>query len=339
MRPGIVKLVEDVGRDAARTPLAVPRLGGSVALDRDVVGVDLGTHAIEQDAPLAPNGALPDPSRQEAFGQGLDDRPAQLVTDLIAVVGDLQRDRDVALKVLRSELSTASGAERFDREIRIAARLVHPNILPVLDSGRVAGSAGEDGHLWYTMPFVEGESLRDRLKREKQLPLGEAVRLTSEVADALAHAHSQNILHRDIKPENILLAAGHALVADFGIARALGASNERITTTGLALGTPGYMSPEQSTGERELDARSDLYALASVSYEMLAGEAPFTGPSAQAVIALPLKIQTACIKAKGDLAYVCGEYERLYRETETQKRAEAERMQQRTLGGIVESLR
>ena len=204
---------------------------------------------------------------------------------VVYLARDLQRDRDVALKVLRSELSTMSAAERFDREVRIAGRLVHPNILPVLDSGRVPGSGGEDGHLWYTMPFVEGESLRDRLKREKQLPVDEAVRLTSEIADALGYAHGQGILHRDIKPENILLAASHALVADFGVARALGESNERITTTGLAIGTPGYMSPEQSTGERELDARSDLYALASVSYEMLAGEAPFTGPSAQAVIA------------------------------------------------------
>ena len=192
---------------------------------------------------------------------------------------DLQRDRDVALKVLRPELGAVSGAERFDREIGLAARLVHPNILPLLDSGAT------DGRLWYTMPFVKGESLRDRLNREKQLPLDEAVRLTSEIADALGHAHAQGILHRDIKPENILLAAGHALVADFGIARALGETNQRITSTGLALGTPDYMSPEQSSAAPDLDARSDLYALASVSYEMLAGELPFTGPSAQAVIA------------------------------------------------------
>jgi serine/threonine-protein kinase len=204
---------------------------------------------------------------------------------VVYLARDLQRDRDVALKVLRSEVGIASGAERFDREIRLAARLVHPNILPLLDSGRVPPSAGEDGRLWYTMPFVDGESLRDRLKREKQLPLDEAVRLTTEIADALGHAHAQGILHRDIKPENILLAAGHALVADFGIARALGDAGQRITSTGLALGTPGYMSPEQSSGEHDLDARSDLYALASVTYEMLAGEPPFTGPSAQAVIA------------------------------------------------------
>jgi len=204
---------------------------------------------------------------------------------VVYLARDLQRDRDVALKVLRSEVGIESGTERFDREIRLAARLVHPNILPLLDSGRVPASAGGDGRLWYTMPFVEGESLRDRLKREKQLPLDEAVRLTSEIADALGHAHAQGILHRDIKPENILLAAGHALVADFGIARALGETGQRITGSGFTLGTPGYMSPEQASGERDLDARSDLYALASVTYEMLAGEPPFTGPSVQAVIA------------------------------------------------------
>jgi serine/threonine-protein kinase len=197
---------------------------------------------------------------------------------VVYLARDLERDRDVALKVLRPELGPFAGAERFNREIRLAARLVHPNVLPLLDSGSV------DGRLWYTMPFVDGESLRARLDREKQLPLDETLRLTNEVADALAHAHAQGILHRDIKPENILLAAGHALVADFGIARALGDAGERLTSTGLTLGTPGYMSPEQSSGELALDARSDLYALASVTYEMLAGEPPFTGPSAQAVI-------------------------------------------------------
>src|SRR5215211_6235587 len=215
---------------------------------------------------------------------------------VVYLARDLQRDRDVALKVLRAEVGAVSGAERFDREIRFAARLVHPNILPLLDSGRVPASGASDGRLWYTMPFVEGESLRDCLKREKQLPLEEAVRLTTEIADALGHAHARGILHRDIKPENILLAAGHALVADFGIARALGDANQRITTTGVALGTPGYMSPEQSSGEHDLDARSDLYSLASVSYEMLAGEPPFTGPSAQAVIARRLSLPAPSIR-------------------------------------------
>src|SRR5688572_179775 len=231
------------------------------------------------------------PGLADALHAGLADRyriERELGVGGMAVVylaRDLQRGRDVALKVLRSSLGAVGGAERFDREIRVAARLVHPNILPVLDSGRVPASADGDAHLWYTMPFVDGESLRDRLKREKQLSLDEAVRLTSEIADALTHAHAHGILHRDIKPENILLAAGHALVADFGIARALGDTNERLTSTGLTLGTPGYMSPEQSSGEHDIDARSDLYALASVTYEMLAGEPPFTGPSVQALIA------------------------------------------------------
>ncbi|MGH7562307.1 MAG: tetratricopeptide repeat protein, partial [Gemmatimonadales bacterium] len=209
---------------------------------------------------------------------------------VVYLARDLARDRDVALKVLRPELGMAAGAERFDREIRLAARLVHPHILPLLDSGAA------DGRLWYTMPFVAGESLRSRLDREKQLPLDEAVRLGCEVADALAHAHDKGILHRDIKPENILLAGGHALVADFGIARALGDPGERLTHTGVAIGTPGYMSPEQSSGDHELDARSDLYALGSVTYEMLAGEPPFTGPTAQAVIARRLSLPPPSIR-------------------------------------------
>ena len=198
---------------------------------------------------------------------------------VVYLARDLRRDRLVALKVLRPEVAGPGGAERFNLEIRVTARLVHPNILPVLDSGEV------NGRLWYTMPFVEGESLRSRLRRERQLPLDETVRLTTQVADALQRAHEEGILHRDIKPENILLASGHALVADFGIARAVTATDETITRTGIALGTPAYMSPEQSTGEQHLDARSDLYSLAAMTYEMLAGEPPFTGPTAQAVIA------------------------------------------------------
>src|SRR5688572_11464060 len=199
---------------------------------------------------------------------------------VVYLAHDLQHQRHVALKVLNQELGGGAFAERFHREIRLAARLVHPHILPLLDSGQTAG------RLWYTMPFIEGESLRDRLDREKQLPVAEAIRLTREIAGALSHAHGKGILHRDIKPENILLADGHALVADFGIARALGGEpGDRLTATGVAIGTPGYMSPEQSSGEHQLDARSDLYSVASVCYEMLAGEPPFTGPTAQAVIA------------------------------------------------------
>jgi eukaryotic-like serine/threonine-protein kinase len=193
---------------------------------------------------------------------------------------DLKHGRLVALKVLRPELIPTLGAERFHREIRIASGLQHPHILSIHDSGEALGV------LYYAMPYVEGESLRARLAREVQLTADEAVRIVGEVAEALAFAHAAGVLHRDIKPENILLASGHAVVADFGIARAIDAAgSERLTETGLALGTPHYMSPEQASGSRVLDARSDLYALGCVLYEMLAGEPPFNGPSAQAIMA------------------------------------------------------
>ena len=197
---------------------------------------------------------------------------------------DLRHDRPVALKVLHDEVAASLGAERFEREIKFAARLQHPHILGVFDSGVL------DGRMWFTMPNVAGESLRDRLKREQQLPVADAVGIAREVADALHYAHTQGILHRDIKPENILLSGRHAIVADFGIARALaeGDSAASLTRTGTSIGTPGYMSPEQTMGERTLDARSDIYALACVTYEMLAGEAPFTGPNAQTIIARTL---------------------------------------------------
>ncbi|HEV8612203.1 MAG TPA: serine/threonine-protein kinase [Gemmatimonadales bacterium] len=199
---------------------------------------------------------------------------------VVYLARDLEHDRRIALKVLRSELGITMGAERFQREIRLAAALVHPHILPLLESGETAGL------LWYSMPYIEGESLRARLDREKLLPVDEAVRLTSEVADALACAHAQGILHRDIKPENILLAGDHALVADFGVARAIRVgARDRITGTGFAVGTPAYMSPEQASGEADLDARSDLYSLACVTYEMLAGHPPFTGRTPQIVMA------------------------------------------------------
>jgi serine/threonine protein kinase/tetratricopeptide (TPR) repeat protein len=192
---------------------------------------------------------------------------------------DLRHERSVALKVLHPELAHALGPERFLREIRTTARLDHPHILPVFDSGEAAGL------LWYTMPYVEGESLRERLRREGQLPLDEAIRLTREVADALEYAHQHGVIHRDIKPENILLAGGHARVADFGVSQALEAAGaERLTETGLAVGTPAYMSPEQASAG-PVDGRSDQYSLACMLYEMLAGEPPYTGPSAQAIIA------------------------------------------------------
>ncbi len=191
---------------------------------------------------------------------------------------DLKHKRPVALKVLLPELAASLGAERFHREIEIAARLQHPHILTVLDSGEVAGQ------LWFTMPYVEGQSLRDRLRRDQQLPVEDALRITREAAAALDYAHEHGVVHRDIKPENILLTKrGEVLVADFGIARALGAGDS-LTQTGLAMGTPAYMSPEQAAGGA-VDGRSDIYSLGCVLYEMLAGEAPYTGPTPQAIVA------------------------------------------------------
>ena len=199
---------------------------------------------------------------------------------------DLRHDRPVAIKVLHPELAASLGPERFSREIHLAARLQHPHILTVLDSGDLP-VAGAAPLLWFAMPFVRGESLRDRLRRETQLPVGDALRIAREAADALAFAHGEGVVHRDVKPENILLSGTHALVADFGIARALGGGTDdaRLTETGLAVGTPAYMSPEQASGQRELDGRSDVYSLAVVLYEMLAGETPFAAPTAQAMIA------------------------------------------------------
>src|SRR5947207_11702430 len=194
---------------------------------------------------------------------------------------DLKHHRPVAIKVLHADLTAALGAERFLREIEIAARLQHPHILPLYDSGAATG------FLYYVMPYVEGESLRDRLTREKQLPQDDALRIATEVAGALAYAHSPGVVHRDIKPENIMLSGGTAVVADFGIAppgSAVGAG-EHLTQTGTIIGTPAYMSPEQATGSEEIDGRSDQYSLACVVYEMLVGEPPFTGPTAQAVLA------------------------------------------------------
>src|SRR6185312_11913281 len=184
-----------------------------------------------------------------------------------------------AVKVLRPELAAVIGAERFLAEIKTTANLQHPHILPLFDSGEV------DGLLFYVMPFVQGISLRERLTREKQLPVDDAVRIATEVAAALDYAHRHGVIHRDIKPENIMLHDGAALVADFGIALAASKAGARMTETGMSLGTPQYMSPEQAMGERELDARSDVYALGCVTYEMLIGEPPFTGPTAQAIIA------------------------------------------------------
>ncbi|MEQ1691038.1 MAG: serine/threonine-protein kinase, partial [Gemmatimonas sp.] len=193
---------------------------------------------------------------------------------------DIKHDREVAIKVLHPDLGAALGGERFLTEIRTTARLQHPHILPLLDSGDA------DGLLYYVMPLVTGETLRARLERERLLPIDDAVRIAREVASALDYAHRHSVIHRDIKPENILLHDGSALVADFGIALAVQtAGGQRMTQTGLSLGTPQYMSPEQAMGERTIDARSDLYALGAVTYEMLVGDPPFTGSTVQAIVA------------------------------------------------------
>ena len=182
---------------------------------------------------------------------------------------DLKHHRQVAIKVVEPELAASIGSERFLREIATAARLTHPHILPLYDSGEAGG------FLYYVMPYVEGESLRDRLVREQQLPLDEALQIAREVGDALSYAHSHDVVHRVVKPANILLESGHAVVADFGIARAISAAGgETLTETGMTVGTPAYMSPEQAAGAKNLDGRSDLYALGCVLYEMLAGQPP-----------------------------------------------------------------
>jgi tetratricopeptide (TPR) repeat protein len=193
---------------------------------------------------------------------------------------DLRHDRDVALKVLRPELAAVLGRERFLTEVRLTAKLDHPHILTLIDSGE------SDGSLWYVLPFVRGESLRQRLERERQLGLSEAVAIAGDIAGALEYAHQRGVIHRDVKPENILLHEGEAMLTDFGIALALReAGGERLTETGLSVGTLQYMSPEQATAERRLDARTDIYSLGAVVYEMLAGEPPFTGATGQALIA------------------------------------------------------
>jgi DNA-binding SARP family transcriptional activator len=198
---------------------------------------------------------------------------------------DPKHDRMVALKVLRGELASSADAKRFLREISIIARLHHPHILQLFDSG-ILERPGEAPRPFYVMPYVRGASLRERLTHEPQLPLGLALRLAREIADALDYAHRQGIIHRDIKPGNILLESEHALVADFGIARALDvAAGEKLSQTGMTLGSPAYMSPEQAAGSDELDGRSDIYSLACVLYEMLAGEPPFTGRTTQAILA------------------------------------------------------
>ena len=193
---------------------------------------------------------------------------------------DVKHDRQVALKVLKPELAAALGSERFPREIRIVAQFNHPHILSLYDSGESAG------FLYYVMPFVDGESLAERLHREKQLPVPDAVRILREVADALAYSHSRGVVHRDIKPGNVLLSGRHAVVTDFGVAKAVSAAGgDKLTTVGIAVGTPSYMAPEQAMGETDIDARADIYALGILGYEMLAGRLPFEAKTAQGILA------------------------------------------------------
>ncbi len=211
----------------------------------------------------------------------------------VYLAADLKHSRQVAIKVLRPELAAVIGADRFLSEIKTTANLQHPHILPLFDSGAA------DGFLFYVMPYVQGETVRDRISREKQLPIADAVRIATEVAGALDYAHRHGVIHRDIKPENILLHDGRALVADFGIALAASkAGGTRMTETGMSLGTPHYMSPEQAMGEREITARSDVYALGCVLYELLLGEPPFTGPTAQSIVAKVMTAEPAALSAQ-----------------------------------------
>jgi len=210
---------------------------------------------------------------------------------IVYVAHDLRHDRKVALKVVRPEIAASVGGERFLREIRIEAGLNHPHILSVYDSGEA------DGFLFCVMPFIQGESLRSKLDREGQLPADEAVRICREIADALSFAHGQGIIHRDVKPANILLEAGHAVLADFGLAKALSAAGDQeLTRAGFAVGTPAYASPEQAGGEASVDGRSDLYSLGCVLYEMLAGQPPFVGPTADSVVRQHLALEVSSVR-------------------------------------------
>ena len=248
----------------------------------------LATRAIVKRAP--PDDALSDPiARLAAHLDGRYRLDGELGRGGMAVVyrgWDLRHDRPVAIKVLRPELAAGIGTDRFLREIRVAARLQHPHILPLLDSGELQAAGDSVPILWYAMPLVEGESLRGRLRRNGPQPVADVLRWAGELADALAYAHGHGVIHRDIKPENMLLEGAARRLVDFGVARALETSaDDRLTETGLALGTPAYMSPEQALADATLDGRTDLYSLGCVLYELLTGEPPYTGPTAQSIVA------------------------------------------------------
>ena len=200
---------------------------------------------------------------------------------MVYLAQDLKHERQVAVKVLRPELAASIGVDRFQQEIKIAANLNHPHILPLLDSGE------SDGFLFFVMPYIEGESLRDKLAQEGELPIGEAVRILRDVVDALTHAHKHNVVHRDIKPDNVMLSDRHALVTDFGVAKAVSEATGRqqLTTAGVALGTPAYMAPEQAAADAHIDHRADIYAVGVIAYELLTGRTPFVGTTQQQLLA------------------------------------------------------
>jgi eukaryotic-like serine/threonine-protein kinase len=287
---------------------------------------------MRESPPAQPEGPLPEPRPgPRGYGEGVLQRLRGALAShywvereighggmgMVYLARDLRHGRLVAVKVLRPEFANSLGAERFLREIQTAAQLTHPHILPLHDSGEA------DGLIYYIMPYVEGESLRDRLERERQLPLSLAVALVRQVADALAYAHAHGVVHRDIKPENILLLENdQAMLADFGLARAIrSAANQPLTPTGLVIGSPVYMSPEQAVGERKLDGRADIYSLGCVLFEMLAGVAPFRGPNVQAIArrkitelppslrserpAVPVALERVVIKAMATAPEAC----------------------------------
>ncbi len=299
--PAVAAVVEELRRPPAGAPPVPPTRGLAAQLSTaEVVATALKrlrtsrslALSRESDTPGAPQ-ASPQRRRlsavQERLGAGGYRVEREVGAGGMATVylaRDLRHDRPVAIKILHEGLGASVGAERFLAEIRTTARLQHPHILPLLDSRSIGAPGEPDELLFYVMPFVEGESLRDRLTREKQLPIDEVIRLTGEIADALGYAHAHGIVHRDIKPENILLQGGHAVVTDFGIALAVqAAGGARLTRAGVSLGTPEYMAPEQASASADIDQRADIYALGVVAYEMLTGDPPFTGSTLQAVVA------------------------------------------------------
>ena len=299
--PAVAALVEELRRPAAAQPPTTPKRTLAEQLSTaEVVATAMKRLRTSRVAALAIGAgadaaAAPSPERRRlsAVREGLGSAGYTIEREIgaggmatVYLAHDVRHDRQVAIKILHEDLGATVGSERFLAEIKTTARLQHPHILPLLDSGSVGNPGEPDALLFYVMPFIPGESLRDRLNREKQLPIDEVVRLTREIADALGYAHEQGIVHRDIKPENILLQGGHALVADFGIAIAVQtAGGERLTKAGLSLGTPEYMAPEQASASARVDQRADIYALGVVAYEMLTGDPPFTGSTPQAIVA------------------------------------------------------